>query len=405
MVHVTRPLIFRIVILVVAIVSTLIGYVRCDPSTFNDTISYIDASYELASGNIDVFRTPGYPLLIALCRFTVGDAWQTLILGLQIATYFISIPVFARLAYLCLRSESRAFVATLFYAAYPSYSLFNFLVATEPLATSSTVFTLWIVCCYIKKMSFGRWVALTVSGLWLIALRPSLSVIIVAYASLAILLIFSTQYRRQAYGLFTSAAAVCVICVPYVIAIERETGVYTFSTVSIVNEYACNRAYGDIFPDYFEDPEVMTLIAENDSLHGHEAPNGIYMEILAIQNRIGWSGIDAYNKQIRLNNPGHMLKLAGKRFIDSFASIGYRKNVFFYAVTLAYSILIICRSVRRRQIFPMESMLAIFSFGVILTAVIGAQNDWARLIIPMTPVAFIMTCSLLKVTKDTNCLS
>lgn len=62
-------------------------------------VTYDTPSYEYAIGNIfahsyDVMRTHGYPLLIALCRFVVGQEHAFAgVIAVQLIFFFISVHV------------------------------------------------------------------------------------------------------------------------------------------------------------------------------------------------------------------------------------------------------------------------------------------------------------------------
>lgn len=388
--------VFTLTIIVVSIISAIIGYFRRDPEHFLDTISYVAAAEVLKSGEIDAFRTPAYPLIIVAAKFLLPNAWETLIFIIQLIAFYFSVYIFSRLSYEYLKSETVAFITTLLYCAYPIFNAFNLIVATESFAISGCVFTLWIIFHLLKRPSLKYGLSSFILATFLIWLRPSLLVIPLSYICLGVILLFYRKYHKSSYILIASAICSIITYIPYSASIYEKVGVRTISTVSILNEYACSRMGGALYPEYFTESEIAKKIIDKNTLeNGDSYCGGIYLEIDSLVAHIGWEGIDHYNKEFRKNQPIVCIQQAGNRLWESMSGYNYKKNAVFYLITLIFTLYVVTKPLRKSPQNPFDFMLIIFSGGVILTAVIGGQNEWGRLIFPMIPAAFIMLGRLL----------
>ncbi len=391
----SRDTILWILVYLCSILSTLLFAHKLPESYFADTPSYVEAASSLANGEIDIFRTPGYPAVITLCRSIMPQYWTELIFALQIGLFYFSIYLFRTLAGRCIpHSSVAAWVMTFVYAVYPAFHIFAFFVATESLGILEVVLLMWLLERWLRKEGWGYYVGITLVSMSMVALRPSLLTIPLAMIATALVLVFSRRWRHKSLLLFLSAMIQFGVCVPYVLAIHRRINIYSVSIVSVINDYACWRLPGTLYPELFDDPKVAHIIAVNDSVNANEkpVPRNFY-EVEAVAARIGWDGIASYNKRARAAHPDVYLQLIWGRCIES-VSPPFSKNILYYALTLIYTVWLVCHMIRRRRVYGISLFMDIFSLGTIASVIIGAQADWARLIMPMAPAAFIMAGQL-----------
>lgn len=100
----------------------------------------------------DSFRSPGYPTVLALCRWLSGDAgWQSVAIGLQVVLGTLAVLLAYRIARACTSFVPSLFAATLT-ALSPHLVVGTAYVLTECVTTFVVALAVWLVVA-----ANGRW--------------------------------------------------------------------------------------------------------------------------------------------------------------------------------------------------------------------------------------------------------
>lgn len=376
---------------------------------FADTPSYVDAwQTYLSHGNLDTFRTPLYPCYIGLCQWLGGQAWLQVLIAVHMVCYLAAVGLFFHLLRrllcgvgngeaACITTARQALViygATLVLAVMPTFQKFLCFGATEGFAV---IGSLCMCAAGVRFFSTRRpwpWaILLLVLSLVMVSLRPSLLTIPLALIASAIVLIWIRQYRHRALMLIgtgvVSLAGVAVYCS----RIERLTGLFTPSTVSVINQYSAMRLEGYYFPELFKDPSIAAAIDTiDDRNHCNFYARTLYEASDIIGERYGWKTLADYNSEAMTLHPEMRWKLIGSHAIDSVMP-PYYKSLVFYILALLF-VIFLHRHWRRREQEPWRFASAllmwIYVSGTIATSIIGAQSDWERLNLPAFIVIILM---------------
>jgi 4-amino-4-deoxy-L-arabinose transferase-like glycosyltransferase len=204
-----------------------------------DTDSYLDPARELVrSGNFatggepDVFRTPGYPLLLALG--VAAGRPEIVTVALQILLSCATAYAVYNLARSTLDSERAAVTAVVLYAVDPYSVLYCSQLMTE------TLFTFLVTCAVVFLAQFlhnSRWTALTAASLLV-----SLSILVRPIGFLLPLTLAILVIARRRMKLIKRIAGVALLLLPSLAVIsvwqwrnETVAGYPKFSAIYDIN--------------------------------------------------------------------------------------------------------------------------------------------------------------------------
>lgn len=381
-----------------------------DFGAFADTPSYIDAWQNyLSHGNLDTFRTPLYPYYIGLCIWLGGTAWKEVLIGGQILCYLCAVVMVFRLLrrLICGKGDGSAarittwaqaaviYGVTLVIVLMPTFHKFLCLGATEGLAVIGSLCLCAVAVRFFSAANPWKWAVLLLAvTLAMVGLRPSLLTVPLTLIATAALLIWSRPYRRKAaillsIGLIT-LAGVAVYCA----RIERLTGLYSPSTVGVINRYSGMRMEGFYFPELFRNPEIpATIDTINDANHCNFYARTLFEASDIIGERYGWVTLENYLTDAKTLHPDMQWRIIVRHAKSSALPPNY-KCIVTYLLALLFTVFII-RLWRRRQLttwrLPAALLMWIYVCGTITTSIIGAQSDWERLNLPAFAVVILMS--------------
>lgn len=362
-----------------------------------DTPTYVGAWDEYYShGEIDIFRTPVYPVIIGIGKILFGTgSWVFFPTIIQIIVFYACGIVFSKMILEVISDRRVAwFTVFLYFLFYPIINMLN-VIGTEALAFSLTA--LWIYCIwrFIQRpgWKYGIYISLlTVTG---IMLRPSFLIFAIAIAGLAVAGVFIRNYRRNVLLLLLTLLPVGVVYKIYVNEVERKSGLNTISVVSVINKYYMSRQYKDIFPEFLPDnPKAIELM---NSYQEREDLIWLWTEISHIEKDhiMSYQEMEDYALAMKHTYPGLWYGYIGKRIIDSVVHEKSIKNMCNYLVVTLYTIFFIVGWIRFRRFSHVNFLILMIGGGSLLSIFLYAQNDFGRLMLPTSAVLILMGGQLL----------
>lgn len=399
------------VIYLLSIICSLLLIVCWGGQITYDGPSYITAWNSFSQGNIDVLRTPIYPIYLGIIKTLFGESsFQIIVICIQHLIFLLSIRYFYKVALFVNPSKNAAFWLTLLYAVLlPISSLSNYIL-TESFAISGMVFLCYFLIRLFKSPTILLASICSFILLFLIFLRPSF--IYIFPVLLLLLLIIILRYKLskiifyQILPLFVSITCILI----YMKAFEKRYGVFALSSVSTINQYYMARQYGLLNIE-----EISNKSLRNDLLESFEK-NGIRTEDADLLWDEANEMCDKYQlKEIneviyqsyKTNKIGYIKSIVGRLYRSSQNCIfTYNPSFKFSAFTdilglnlkinFLYLFLIIYTCILTFWIFakktlPLLSILfLLIGISNITVAIVGAQADWGRLILPSMPLYLLM---------------
>ena len=382
-----------------------------------DTASYLRAIESIAQGQIDLIRTPVYPIFLWLCHQLAGAAhYLMLAIILQHLLFLISIYYLfktCRLLFTPLISIS----LTVIYAFEPSLTQWCSCIMTESLAVIGIVFLLYTTISMWKRPCWRLVMPHTCCIFLLIFLRPAfiylLPVMFVAWLIGACKTVGTG--RIIALANIALLAGVAVTVWGYVNKFEQAHGVKAITAISTINKYYIVRHEGMIDTTSFPNKDLECEIMESIHQKGYtySANDALIEENIAFVKKYGLPNVDRLvNTSIAINKTQWIKKCFGRfyRASTELVSCGDFSSpydtithVFSIAPTMGmlyvfiflYLAIIVIFSVNRRSILFTSTLLLMLAASNVIVAIIGAQHGWGRLVFPSFPVYLLMAGELL----------
>ena len=385
----------------------------------SDGESYITAWQAFSHGRLDQLRTPVYPLFLHVIQSIFGPkAFLTAAILVQHLLFLISVYFFYSLTK-SLFGSSTAFWVTLFYAVFPSISSWNNLIMTESLAISGSVFLLWTIHRLRRRPSFLYGILLTVIVIFLLFLRPAFIYLLPVLGVFSVLLFWKNEIF-PAILILSGSIISCLLMLAYMAEYKKEYGIFAVSDVSIINQYYIARNSDIIDPSLTKNTDLQHAIEEFLINNGEDAYVHIaFFEALDLCEQFSLPDIQSLLKESPKANPQITLSsllsralLSGKEnFFNSRVipidrltmAVGLNMNTLY--LFLIIFVFILCRWIfYQKNIPPFSSLLLMLGISNIIVAVVGAQNDWGRLIQPSMPIwllLFAQFCACFKTNDST----
>lgn len=380
----------------------------------SDTVTYFSAFDTLCSGQLDSFRTPIYPIFVGSLRFVFGSAIGRIIAVLiQIAVFLMSISWFRKLAEAFLSNQTVVFWLTAIYALYPGPLTLNSCLLTESFALSGMTALLWLTyqARFLSDLK-AAWGAVGVL-LLLIFLRPAFIFLPFVFGFFWLIAAFRNGISRVV------SVSICGIVISllalggYSLEIKRLYNVMAPSTVSSCNNYFTIRGANLVT---LSPTDNARLNASIDSiLTIRQMPGTIdetWTEIQSLRRVASATEVADYVARTMSSAPGACMKFIlterlAQALKDDAAYGGYvlppvraLTKLFAPNIGAAMALLLIfciitARSdLRKRKFSFMGWLMASLALAMISTSIIGAQNEWQRLILPAYPMLLLILGSV-----------
>ncbi|WP_461449822.1 hypothetical protein [Mucilaginibacter sp.] len=376
-----------------------------------DSPSYLNYNYNLFKGEIGGFRTPVYPYFIKLIGFFNEQnlienvtIWQSIISFLTIALFYSS-------ACIILKSKQIAGIATLVYGL--MFPLINFdkIIRTESLSISVVVLFLYLIISYITAPKTYKAMGLSFYSFFALMLRPSF-IFLIPFLILFWVIRFlkSKQEMKTCFYGIGSCIIVIFLIVGYSRLNDRENGFNGISSVTNINQLDI-LIYDNMYMNG-NDPELSNSIkiglTKPQTLGGH------WNLLAEINAKYPPHRISQFISQCIKSQPGAYIKGIyhtttslkteniftnyAERKTNSLATIidGLESFIFYITFNLFYIFLLvdlivnITEFIKHKRILWFKIVLWIISFAQLAVAIIGAQGEYQRLIVPCIPSVILL---------------
>lgn len=205
---------------------------------FYDTSSYVTAANNLISGHIDEFRTPMYPLFLAIVSFVTGTeigstACFTAVAAIQQFLSIVSLCFFYSIAHKVIKSDAVANVVTVIYGCAPMLFQFNSCILTESLTLLLVNMFLYFVISFIQEKTHYYAIASACSAVILIFTRPTFVYLLLLLPLLYItFLLFQKGARKQVFAGILASVFAGIMVLGYCGMNYSQNGIAGLSTVT-----------------------------------------------------------------------------------------------------------------------------------------------------------------------------
>lgn len=411
------------------------GIVFSHGSVSMDSWSYISAWWNFQKGLIDPARPPVYPTIVGLlCDwFTLGYT-QILIPCIQWATYIASLQLIWIINSWFKASKPINAVAVLSMLAIPGFWIFNNILMAESLSLSGVILLTWLTGRYIlsRRKTYLMFSAVTL--LLLVFTKPMFLFLI---PIMAVVWCYAS-WKNRGLMLLTAFSLMTVsgLLTGYATWMKQSHGVFGLAIASTHNKYCCLRADGAILPDEITNPDTREkyLVFYRQDPGCQNPDNRYMMEVYSFT----WPEIKEIVDTAMKNHPCAELEGLAYRFKTSmihsqffFYLYGYDEktdllckdwngltenyddgyifpfhNYLWFpiwvtaVIWLAFSVIWIRRWIISSHFPSMAFFISASILFCYLTALIGAQDLWGRIMTPITPLIPVMAANVLTIFID-----
>lgn len=384
-----------------------------------DSDSYFQAwktSYII--GEISPSRTPIYPIILGVIGELFGKwigVW--IVVLLQFCLFLYSITCFWKICSFLFKNNKIIFFSTLFYAIYPGFTNWNLYILTESLALSLSVIQLYFLMMVIKSGSKRHLLGSACCLLLMVFLRPSFIYLLPISFVAFLLLFFVSKSLRKVSVLGIVLTVIITGCMlQYMSAYEEKYGLFSTSDVNVTNQYYLARQYGVLDPNVIEDVRLRDYIKKDLSLNGVKSDS---REFLWYNTHKVFENFDVttVNEAVKAsvsNHPGIWLQGLAERcyfavrhplFKTPINSWGFILNLIGPSINtlvfmlLLYTIFILYFFTKKKRLPWYSFVLYMIICSNLIVIIIGAQDEYSRLLLPSLPIAVIFFGQLLESIK------
>lgn len=385
------------------------------PTSQPDTESYLQAGEKLFNGNLDVLRTPVYPVICHIVDMLTPSSFYVTITIIQAFVFFVSVFCFYRISTSLIGRRSVAFWCSFFYALWPGFNTWVFLAITESLSCSFVVIYFYYLVVGTKRPSFGNAFMQVVMLLLVLFIRPSF-IYVVPITLLYWLYLFVRERNVKVAVNFLGVLLCLFAYLSYCYEFKKQFGVFATSSVSTVN--VGMRLVGNtqlLERTAVKNVEMQKYISDIDTCQKA-------FQINHLSNHfIDRYGLDNYSKIISETVKKHKKEIA-RIYIEGLLP-AIKSPVFTYEWLRPYDntikarlyrvtttlilipnitcgmlalLLVLCvlfllkRMLCERRVFVLSLFTWAMAFGGVSVAIIGADADYGRLCLPAIPFATLL---------------
>lgn len=381
------------------------------------TETYFSAGNVFWNGGIDFLRTPVYPIICHIF-YTLSSQYVYYIISLfQFLIFLLSIKFFYKLCKILIESNSLIFITTLFYAVFPFFISWTMDIITESLSLSLFI----IACYYILKSINEKSLKLVLYNVlflsFLIFIRPIFIYVIPVEFLIWLYLIF---IKREKFHFINICGTIVVVLLylGYCNKYKQQYGMFTTSEVGYENQYCILRENNIVDYSYSNNlylkHDIDSFIKKGTNFRYH-----YFGELTFIIRKYGFPEANKLiNYSIKAHKKQYVFSIL-KRIIDNSdkpcwgiylnarnAYLGYTVNNYilqWFSITfmslyflLLSSIIIFLAFWKQKKKFPLKSIILWLLITMnLLLVIVGAQDDYFRLILPSSPFILILLFELI----------
>lgn len=395
-----------------------------------DSWSYPSGWWSLKDGHIDPARPPVY------CTI-VGLIWEPLTMGygnillpvIQWTLYIASLQLVWIINGWLKANKTFNTLAILSMMLIPGFWIFNNIIMAESISLSGIILLVWLCGKYIRTKK-GRYLWLSeITQLILIFTKPMFIFLIPVLTLLWI--VVGWKNKIHLCSILLSLFITVSLLWWYTVEMKKEYGVAALTLASTHNRYCCLRADGAIIPDEISDPvirEKFSPMYEADP--GVQNPENRYIPEAALY--FTWPELDRLINETTKHHPYadvdgifYRIKTSMTQSQHFFYLLGYNETVdrlfskwngisknrpdgfifpfhrqlwfpiWITALIWATFTLIWLYRWQKNHRFPaMAYTVSAIIFTCYISVIIGAQDQWGRIMTPVTPLIPVMASSI-----------
>ncbi|MDR1373243.1 MAG: hypothetical protein LBJ17_09065 [Dysgonamonadaceae bacterium] len=374
----------------IAAIASFIMFLFCPRVNFFDTATYYQASDLLLNrGQLDAFRTPLYPLFLAITVYPVlAYILQTLIFLFSVRFMYGTMKM--------LTSSRRAVILfSLIYVLHPTFLFYNCQLICESLSISLSAIYIYYTVIYLKKGKTSHCLLIHLTVLLLIFLKPIFIFLLVISFGIFIYNACCRKLTFRHLSAFIIAFAIQLSIIGgYMSAIHSRYGVFAISNVTDINLYWIMDEHGLIDDSTFPDDMIKNISGSLDRLK-------------YINNNYGWKELKAIvNENMKLHWKDYLYgyKLTATRFLHfswPFTNISGKNFLKFIAGSIGlsfyqlfvfigfYLCLTLWSWIKHRKIPIISLVFFSYTFANCVILYLTAFNDFSRIIVPSLTVILV----------------
>lgn len=376
---------------------------------YPDTATYIDAADFLAEGRVHALRTPVYPAIIGAVRWVFGSWYITALLALQFVAYMASAWYLRKIAWKLIAVPWIVFGIVALYCLLPGFVFWMSSLLTECFAACEVIFFIW---CLVKtfpdrfKIADALWATFWLA--FLIMLRPVFIYLLpVTLVYLLSILLIQRGLGRPNGAIVGLVGLVAVFGIyeGYKSAVAREYGIKSGSRVTLVNNFFLLRESGITDYELCHDDSLRQQLAAMVMSCDYATIGGQLQIIGYAQNRGKIDVMEEYINKALVSNPKAVAKRFATRFLKDawwhpVLSPGTGVIAHFYMFIPpigAYWILmfifggmLVLQWFKFKRMPVVSVLLYMITTGITIVAIVGAQGEWGRLMMPGLPACMLL---------------
>lgn len=387
-----------------------------------DSPSYINAWDVIVSGNVDLTRTPGYPLVIGICKGVFGDFGLYMVVAIQELLFLTSVVLFRDMCRMVVPSRLAGVILTVFFLFLPVLVFFNHAtrISTSSVAFSSVMILLWCSVRALRSPSVKQVIIMTVLLVWCIAVRPGYIYFLPFYFLFWIVASRKNfkQYWRIALLGCLGVLIVTGCVISYQRAIIKKYGFEGLTSVTYFNNYFFARENDLLIPDYVEDDSLRHQLTQMLQMPAREHWM-IWKEISLLEkNDSNFVEMNRVVNSSLLSQPDRcasaLLRRSAK--VGSFPMVEcyelFRINqlyqVFMPRLSCVYLFMLLVGCVlmwlwiRKSRFAVVSWFLWAFIVSSHIVAIAGAQDEWGRLSQQSLPALLLLVGEVASLFKFSN---
>lgn len=400
-------------------------------SILSDGYSYFDAWESIKGGHTDPLRTPVYAIFAGLLQEVFGKVATLVIIPvIHWVLYLIALRGVWQTGWMLGIGRKVNCGVVLSMLIIPGFWCFNHLTMAETFSQCGVVLLVWLSGRYLLTPE-KKWLYLAgLTMAMLLFTKPMFLFLIPLMA-----LFWLTVCRKRKPHLLaggTSIAATLTLAGVYLFCMNHTHTVTSFTIASTYNSYYCLRAEGLIHPDEVRDAELRERFRPMyDSIPGGWLKTQPYWQEMWCFN---WPELDALVKTARDNHPSEVAastirrfgtSLSGSQFYSLVDELGLspeydlryaewngltknQEGGFIYplhrwlnfpiwagqTILLLFILLWSFRWHRSGRFPALAALVSAIYLTAYITAVVGAQDSWGRIMTPVSPLLPLMAGSI-----------
>lgn len=390
-----------------------------------DSYSYYYAFDVLATGSLDAYRTPLYPMIIGSLRMVFGMRISLVMVYIfQSALFLLSIGWIGKMLEDITQNKKIAFWFAAIYGLYPGVLACCGRIMTESITISLISALLYLVSEAYYHHSAKKAILSGVVCVLLWMQRPSLMSIPVLLAVMWLCLLFKKDSMRRIAIRGFSASMISLIALGlYSMAFRLEYQRPGVTAISTWNNYLLVRQSHVYTPSAIESPEMMADVDSLINVNGIDCENVqiMWLERDFLENKYGMVEFDKFVRGQIEANPLKICKFlcldrldrlidancvdtgddlpAPLRVIMRIVNISNGTAILIFLTGLT---LLTISDIRRRRISYFTWLIFIMFAANYFTVWVGAPNAYKRLLAQNYPVLIAVSCWVL---SQLACLS